>query len=138
MRGHLIMTNGRILKVVALSALSASVIIGLQGSVAAYTKEQCGMQHQLNVAGCKETFAGSNDLTTQDRYNCVSTVNGQYLDCLAAASDAKSNAGGGSSTGGKSGPTHSPIQAVQPSAGAKQPPSGGSKVLAPTTNAPSR
>jgi len=80
-------------------------MIGVQDSAAAYTKEQCKGQHDLWVQGCKEQFAGSDTLTTQDRYNCVSAVNGQYLDCVAAASDAKSNAGatGGSASGGKVG-----------------------------------
>jgi hypothetical protein len=112
MREHVITSHRRtesFLKAATLTAFAAAVMVGVQDRAAAYTKEQCKMQHDLNVASCKETFGGSDQLTTEDRYNCISSVNGSYLDCVAAASDSKSNAGaGGSSTGGKTGIIHSP------------------------------
>jgi hypothetical protein len=119
--------------------LAFGFIAILMDGAAAVTKQECTAGHDLDVASCKETFSGSDELTTQDRYNCISARNGAYLDCLANASDAKSNAGtaGGSSTGGKGGVIHSPAQPGRGiSAGANKGPSDGNKIPPSTTKQP--
>jgi hypothetical protein len=138
MREHFVTLHRRdsFLKAATLAAFAVAVMVGVEDTAAAYTKEQCKGQHDLNVASCKETFGGTDQLTTEDRYNCISSVNGQYLDCVAAASDAKSNAGAGSgsSTGGKGGAIHLPKQPGQAisNGGAGSPTSGGNKAKPPT------
>jgi hypothetical protein len=119
--------------------LAFGFIAVLTDGAAAVTKQECTAGHDLDVASCKETFSGSDELTTQDRYNCISARTGAYLDCLANASDAKSNAGtaGGSSTGGKGGATHSPAQPGRGvSAGANKGPSDGNKIPPSTSKQP--
>src|SRR5262245_6776176 len=105
--------TGLFLRAVALAAL-AMLLVAVQDRAAAYTKEQCKMQHDQQVADCKSFFAGSDQLTVQDRYNCVSSVNGAYLDCVAAASDNKASAIGGD--GGPS-PPKKKVGVTPPSGG---------------------